>query len=144
MTGYEELRLKKWDKNEEDVSVASKIVEAENIREVRTERTREVGTERSDEVQRKVKGEDIFVTNSSGPGAVDSKTGPEVEVSKPATKKHRFIRNTSFNDIEDEYDLGTGSVLTEKLYLVLADPLYKTSVRGISRALLTKCSPIGI
>lgn len=37
-------------------------------------------------------------------------------------KKHCFIRDTSLSDVEDEYELDTGSILTEKKNLVLAGP----------------------
>lgn len=45
---------------------------------------------------------------------------------KPAMNKYCFVGRTSFSDLEDEYDLKTGSVLTNKINLVLADSLYNT------------------
>lgn len=41
---------------------------------------------------------------------------------KSAMKRHRFIRNTSFRDLKEDYELQNGPVFTEKLNLVLADP----------------------
>lgn len=41
-------------------------------------------------------------------------TGMDVELLKSMTKKYCFIRNTSLNDLKDQYELKTGSVFTEQ------------------------------
>lgn len=45
---------------------------------------------------------------------------------KFAMNRHYFVQDTSFNNLEDEYELETGSVLTEKANRVPPDPPYNT------------------
>lgn len=59
-------------------------------------------------------------------GAGEPEARLPVEVSRSALKKHCFTLGISFNDLEDEYVLGTGSVLCEKVNLVLTNPSYST------------------
>lgn len=81
----------------------------------------------------KVRDEDIAHTILTGQGATESEETPEVEMWRSAMKKHCFIRENSFNDLEDEYVLETGSVLAGKGNRVLADLSYNTrSERGLS------------
>lgn len=80
-----------------------------------------------------MKEEDSVYTISKASGAAETKAEPQKEVLKSAMKKCCFTRDTSFNDLENEYELGSGSVLTEKVNPVLADPPYSTrSARGQS------------
>lgn len=45
---------------------------------------------------------------------------------KPAVRKNYFIRDISFNSIDKEYELETGSVSTDNMSLVLLDPSINT------------------
>lgn len=60
-------------------------------------------------------------SRAAKPGA-----GLEVEVLGSAVKKHCFIRDTFFSDLENEYEFEPGFVLKEKLNLDLASPPYNT------------------
>lgn len=46
--------------------------------------------------------------------AEEPEAGPEIEELRSATKKYCYIRETSFNNLKDEYELETGSDLTKK------------------------------
>lgn len=124
--------------NEEKVAMVSTELETENIRETEIENATEVGTEKSEKMEREVKKNEIFHTFfRTGSRAVKPHVGPEIELLKYAVKTYRFIRDTWFDDFEDEYELKTGSILTEKVNLILAGPLYTLVLHGVSRTLLT-------
>lgn len=112
--------------DEENVVVVQKEVETGNIKEVGIERTKRVGTENSKGTEKEVREEDNVDKISACFDAAESETRPELEVLKSEMKEYCFFRNTSFNDPEDEYELKNGSVLTEKVHLVLTDPPYIT------------------
>lgn len=65
-----------------------------------------------------------------GSGAEEPEAGSKVKMLKSAIKKYYLIRDTSFNDLGEEYELEPGSVLTEKVDLVLTDPPYSTRGAG--------------
>lgn len=58
--------------------------------------------------------ESILDAFSMGSSAAETKSGPRVEILKSAMKKHCFIRDTSFNDVDDENELETSSDLKKK------------------------------
>lgn len=49
-----------------------------------------------------------------GSDAAEPEAGSEIELLNSAMKKYCFIRDASFNDLEEDYELEIGSVLTEK------------------------------
>lgn len=73
-----------------------------------------------------MKEENIVETILTSSGAAVPKAGPELELLKSAMMKYFFIRDTSFSDDEDEYELDTGSNPTENVDLALADLPYST------------------
>lgn len=87
-------------------------------------------TEKSDEVKEKVKKEDTVDTIPTGSGAAKPKIVPEVEEVKSAMKEYCLVWDALFSYLDDKYELGTGSFLSKKVNLVLADQPYTTrSVR---------------
>lgn len=84
-------------------------------------------------MEKKLKEEDTVSMIPTGFDAADLELGPGVDVLKFLAKKHCFVRDTSFNNLEDEYGLQTNSVFTGKATVFLADPPYSTgSARGHS------------
>lgn len=75
-------------------------------------------------MEREVKEKEIVATTPTGFSAAEPKAGPEVQLLKSAKKKYCFTRNTSCNDLDEEYELKTGSILTERVNLVFTDPPY--------------------
>lgn len=69
-----------------------------------------------------VKEKDIFDTTSTCSFAAKLKAGLNAELLRSAMSRYCFIQNTSFDGLEKEYELEFGSVLTEKVSLVPADP----------------------
>lgn len=65
-----------------------------------------------------MKGKNTVATNCMGTGAAEPEMGSEIEVLRSPMSKHWFIPETLFNDLDDEYEFGSGSVLTEILNLV--------------------------
>lgn len=63
-------------------------------------------------MEREEKREIIVNRILTGSSFAEPKAGPEVEVVKYAMKKYCFIRDSSFNNLGDEYELDTGSVRT--------------------------------
>lgn len=108
--------------DENQVTVTSKEVKTKNSKELGTERSKEAGTENSAEEDRKVKENDIVDTVSTSSDSVETEAGPDVEVLKSGMRNFCFIQDSSFNHFEDEIELETGCVLTEKVNLVLANP----------------------
>lgn len=95
----------------------------------------EVSIEKCEEVEWEVKKKGIVYMVLTKSGDEKREAGPKVEVLRSALKKYRFIRNVSFKDLEDEYELDNDSVSTEKVNLVLADPPYNIrSARGQSNS----------
>lgn len=86
--------------DEEEVAVVSRVVKTKNVKEVGTERSEEVGTKIS-EVESEVKEKDIVDALPTSSGAAEPEAGPDVEVLKSPTKKYGFIRDNSFNDLEN-------------------------------------------
>lgn len=107
--------------DKEEVTMVSNEMRKANIKEVETEKTKHVGTEYSEELKREMKVENTVGMSPTGSSAAEREAEGEVEVSKSATIKYCFIPSTSFNDLEDESGLETGSVLTEKVKLILTD-----------------------
>lgn len=109
----------------------TKEVKSEDTKVVETEKSGEVRTENSEEAKRERKKEEVIVTDLTGSEAVEPKAGRKIKVLRSAIKSYCFIRYTLFNYLKDEYEPKNGSVLTEKMKLVLADPLQNTcSARG--------------
>lgn len=79
--------------------------------------------ENSDDVKREMKKEDIAHTVPTCSGATEREGEPKVKLLKFVMKKYCLIRDISFNNLEDEYELETVSVLTKNVNLVLANPL---------------------
>lgn len=102
-------------------------------KKVETEIIEKVGTENSEELERGVKKKNIVNTTPTGCGAAEPEARPLVEVYRSAMDEHPSIRDTLFNDPEDEYELEVRSVLNEKVISFLTDPQYNThSARGQS------------
>lgn len=89
----------------------------------RTEKDRKGGTKNSKDVKRRVKGKDIFDTTPTSSSSAEPEAESEEEVLKSAMKEHYFIRDTLFNNLRKEYRRETGSAPTEKVNVVLTNPL---------------------
>lgn len=127
--------------DDEDVPMVSKEWKTKIIEEVAIEQARELRIENSGETERVLKEKHTVDRNLEGSEASELEVGPELEVVKSTMKMYCFIRDTSFSELEDEYELVTGSSRAEKVTLVRADPLV---VSKVSRALRTSCSRKGI
>lgn len=67
--------------------------------------------------------------------SVEREARPKVKVLSSAMNKDRFFQDISFSDLKDEYKLKTGSVFSEKVNLLLANPPRITrSARGPSNS----------
>lgn len=88
---------------------------------------------------KEVKGENVVCTAPTCFGTARQEAEPEVEVLISAVKKCRYIMDTSFNDFDDEHELKTGSVLTEKKSGNGKSAKTEFVARGDSLALLTTC-----
>lgn len=110
------------DVNECDITVMSKELQTDEIKEKRTEITKDVGTEKNEAVRRdtredegrKVLNKNIVDTIPKDSGVAELEAGPELEVLTFAMNKCCFIRNILFKDFEDNYELDTGSALVRK------------------------------
>lgn len=121
--------------DEKYVTMASKKMETENMKETKPEKARKVETESSEEMESEVKEEDIDDRTTMFSCAAEPKVRLEVKMMRSAMNKHFFIRDTPFSNLEDEYALRLGSVLTGKVSNVLAGPQYSTrSKRGHSNS----------
>lgn len=119
--------------NAEKVTRVGKKVETESVKEVETENAREVGTENSEEKGREMKKENNDKNIAKGSDGSEPEARRDVEMSKSALKKYCFIRGRTLNGLKDDYKLETGSVFSESVILVLADPPHTThSARGQS------------
>lgn len=61
-------------------------------------------TENIEEMESKMKKEDNVNTIPKGSGAAESEPGPRAEVLESAMGKYCFIPDSSFNDLNDEYE----------------------------------------
>lgn len=85
------------------------------------------------EIRRELKKENNVHKTSTGLGAAKEGAGPKLEVLKSAVKNYCFIRDTLFNDLQEECELDVGFLLTENMNLSLVCPSYKArSARGQS------------
>lgn len=73
-----------------------------------------MGTKSREEVEREDRDENIVDTISTASGAAEPEARLEVDGLISAVKKFFYILDTSFNDLNDEYELETGSTLTGK------------------------------
>lgn len=91
-TGTEEMGI---EMDEEKITVLSKEVTTKNNKEMETENAKVVGTEKKiEEVEKEVKEGDTVNTVTKGSGAADVEAGPSVELTKCATTKFCFIRDS--------------------------------------------------
>lgn len=111
---------------EEKAKVGMKKMKTENIEERRAERTKEGGPEDCEEMEWEMKEEESVDTSLTGFDAAEPEIGTAVQVLKPAMKKSCFIPSTSFGNLEEEYKLEAGSVLTEKVKRFLFDSSFNT------------------
>lgn len=64
-------------------------------------------------------------------GAVRSKAGSAYQVLEVAKKEYWFVRERAFNELEELYEVESGSALSGKINAVLADPPHSSrSARG--------------
>lgn len=109
-----------------EVKTVSKELRTRSSKAVEAENAKDVGTRISEETKREVKKKSIVNMIPGGSRAAEAVVGPKVELFRSAKKKYCFIRDTSFNDLRDKYELEAGSVLTEKTGIILAGPPYST------------------
>lgn len=82
-----------------------------------------------------MKKEDTVDTISTSSGPAEPKAGSKAEILKCALEKHCLIRDSSLNELQEEHEFETSSVLTEQVTFVLADPPYSTrSAQGQSNS----------
>lgn len=109
--------------DEEEVTMVSKKMETENIKQMETEVAEEV---KQKTVKRwKGKGGEIeghCRHDSYGLRAAKPEARPQMKVLRPATRNQCFIGDTLFNGLKDKFETETSSVLTEKVSRVLANP----------------------
>lgn len=89
--------------DEEDVTMMSREMETEIIRKVKKEDAEEMRTESSEELETEAEEEDTADKTPTCLRAGDPEAGPGVGVLKSATNKYCFLRDTSFNELRDEY-----------------------------------------
>lgn len=80
-----------------------------------------------------MKEENITETVPTGSGGKETVEGPKVVVLRSPMKQYCFLRDASFDNLEDEYELDTACSLTEKMNLVPVDlPCNTRSARSQS------------
>lgn len=119
--------------DEEKITVVSRKVETDSIKDVGKERSKEMEAENIEKVEKRMKNESTVGTISTSSGTADPDAEPEVELLNFAMKKYCFIPDTLFNEPEDDYGLKKSSGFTKKVSLLPGGPPYNTlSARGQS------------
>lgn len=93
---------------------AVRELKVENILEVRTEENKAVETENGEKVERKVNRKGVFGTISTTLVAAKPENGRVVERLTCTVRKYCFVRDILFSDLDDKYELDSGSALAEK------------------------------
>lgn len=99
---------------------------SERYKAIGTEKNEQMRKENGGEAAGRVKEEDaagmVPTSSIATEPEVRRRVRPEVEVLKSAVNKLCVIRNTSVSDLKDEYELDAGSVISENVHPVIADP----------------------
>lgn len=77
-------------------------------------------------MKKRLNGKKIVGTTPTGSKNAHPSSGLQTEVLDSAKKKYCFIQDISFNDLDDQSELETGSICREKVSQVLADSSYST------------------
>lgn len=104
----------KIEENDLEFTIVSKAIESGKTRQLKRDQAKEMRTGHVEEVERELGEKGILDMTPTGSGAAKPGARSEIEVLKSASEKQHFIRGSSFNDFEDEYELVAGSFLTEK------------------------------
>lgn len=84
---------------------------------------------------------DVVDMISTSSGVTKVRTELVVRTLGSTVKKYCFIQDTSFSDLQDEYELKPSTVPIEKMHLGLADPPYNSrGARSLSSYAHAVCS----
>lgn len=94
--------------------------------EMESENVEEMGEENSRKIKSEMKEKHVGDTTSTSADAAELEAGQEEEVGKSAAKKYRFIRESSFHNLGNDYDLDASIFLTERVGPVPPESTYST------------------
>lgn len=104
----------------------TKVMKKEKASELGTEKSEKLGTVNTGDIKREVKTQDNIDPIAASSDAAKWEAGSKVELVRAAMKKYLFILYFSLNDLENEYKLDSGSILTEKVSFVAVNLQYET------------------